>query len=206
MLVGGTAAATHAHHRVSFDDDHDLSDLRSRFDAILDHLEAQEGWTTARVNRPVLILGNLDGVETGIRQLIRRRPLEVEEHASPHGPIRIPTLDEMLRVKAWLALTRNATRDYLDVVALADRLGVGAAAAVLAGLDAYYADQVGADGQRVATQVARQLAEPRPYDRSDVDLGTYRALEPRWQRWEAVERACLALSGGMLTRTAEGGT
>ena len=131
VLVGGSAAALHARHRVSFDDDHVLSDLRSRFDDVLEHLERQDGWVTARLNRPVLILGSLDGIETGIRQLIRTRPLEVEDVEWPGGSVRVPTLDEMLRIKAWLVLRRNATRDYLDVVALADRLGSEAAAGVV---------------------------------------------------------------------------
>src|SRR3990172_5868421 len=102
VLVGGTAAATHASHRVSFDDDHVLTHLRERFDEILDHLEQADGWVTARVNRPVLILGSLDGIETGVRQLVRRRPLEVEEGETPVGALRGPTLAQMLRIKAWL--------------------------------------------------------------------------------------------------------
>lgn len=203
VLVGGTAASTHAGHRVSFDDDHVLDDLRERFDDVLAHLEEQEGWVTARVNRPVLILGSLDGIETGIRQLIRRRPLEVEEIHSPAGPIRVPTLPEMLRVKAWLALRRNATRDYLDVVALADRLGSEEATRVALEIDDYYEDQVGAGGRRVATQLARQLAEPAPYDFSEVDLRSYRRLDPRWQDWNAVRNACGALAATMLTALAE---
>ena len=44
-------------------------------------------------------------------------------------------------------------------------------------LDRYYADQLGADGRRVATQVARQLAEPRPDDLGEVDLISYRRLD-----------------------------
>jgi hypothetical protein len=198
ILVGGTAAATHASHRVSFDDDHVLSDLRERFDEILDHLERSGGWVTARVNRPVLILGSLDGVETGIRQLIRIHPLEVEEIETPAGRLRIPTLEEMLRVKAWLVLRRNATRDYLDTVALADRLGVDAAATVLLELDTFYEDQAGAGGRRIATQLAKQLADPAPYDLSDVDLLTYRALLPRWRDWAKVEEACGELARRML--------
>ena len=35
VLVGGTAAASFAHHRVSLDHDHTLGDLRSRFDDVL---------------------------------------------------------------------------------------------------------------------------------------------------------------------------
>lgn len=204
VLVGGTAASAHAGHRVSFDDDHVLSDLRERFDEVLAELEQEENWSTARLNRPVLILGSLDGVETGIRQLVRRRPLEVEELDGPTGPIRVPTLPEMLRVKAWLVLRRNATRDYLDVVALADRLGSDRAAAVALELDDYYADQVGEGGSRIATQLARQLAEPSPHDLSEVDLRSYRRLDARWQEWAAVRDACAALAAAMLTHRSQG--
>jgi len=204
ILVGGAAAATHASHRVSLDDDHVLADLRERFDEILDHLEHTDGWVTARVNRPVLILGSLNGVETGIRQLIRTRPLEVEEIETPAGTLRVPTLEEMLRVKAWLILRRNATRDYLDTVALADRLGLDAAAGVALGLDTFYEDQIGAGGRRIATQLAKQLADPAPYDLSGVDLRTYRTLAPRWQEWASVEASCAEIARRMLDALAGG--
>ncbi len=78
-LVGGTAVAIFAHHRRSRDADHVLPDLRDRFDDVLAQLEAVGGWRTARVKRPVLILGSLDGIETGVRQLIREQPLETQE-------------------------------------------------------------------------------------------------------------------------------
>ncbi|MEX0789573.1 MAG: hypothetical protein WD178_02230 [Actinomycetota bacterium] len=202
VLVGGTAAAEHAGHRISFDDAHVLEDLRSRFDQLLDDLEATDGWITARTKRPVLILGSLDGVETGIRQLIRRRPLEVQSLTTPQGAtFRVPTIEEMLRIKAWLVLKRNATRDYLDVVALAGRLGEGAAE-VLAGIDGYYADQIGPDGRRVSTQLVRQLADPLPYDLSETVLLTYRKLDRRFQDWDAVAARCRALATMILDRTA----
>ena len=102
VLVGGTAAALHAHHRESLDDDHVIADLKSRFDDVLRALEETDGWVTARVQRPVLILGRLDGVETGIRNLIRRRPLEVEEIDIGNRSLRVPTLEEISRIKAWL--------------------------------------------------------------------------------------------------------
>jgi hypothetical protein len=204
VLVGGSAAAGHAGHRISFDDDHVLVDLRDRFDDILGALEETDGWVTARVKRPVLILGSLDGVETGIRQLIRRRPLEIEELAVGDRPLRVPTLAEITRVKAWLVLVRNATRDYLDLVALADRLG-SAALKVLLGMDEYYEDQRGPGGRRISTQLAKQLAEPLPYDLDDVDLAHYRRLEGRWRRWEAVEAACRHLSARLLDEVALGG-
>src|SRR5213594_16595 len=107
VLVGGTAAALHARHRVSMDADHVLEDLRDRFDEVLCTLEAVAGWQTERVQRPVLILGELDGILTGIRQLRRTRPLETEEV----GGLRVPTLAEMARIKAWLLATRYTVRD-----------------------------------------------------------------------------------------------
>lgn len=207
VLVGGTAAAHHAGHRISLDDDHVLGDLLERFDLVLELLESTEGWQTARVRRPVLILGRLDGVETGIRQLRRRTPLEVEDVEWHGRRVRVPTLAETLRIKAWLVLDRNATRDYLDVVALADRLGWRVAAVTLLDLDRFYADQHGPGGRRVATQVAKQLAEPRPYDLDDVDLATYKRLDERWRRWAAVEADCSSLAAAMLQQLAaeEGG-
>jgi len=202
VLVGGTAAAHHAGHRVSLDDDHVVADLRDRFDAILSALEDTEGWITARVKRPVLILGRLDGVETGIRNLIRARPLEVEEVAVGDRMLRIPTLAEITRIKAWLCLMRNATRDYLDFAALADRLGEDAAAGVVASIDDYYADQLGPGGRRVATQVAKQLAEPLPDDLSDVDLASYRKLSRRWQDWGGVADLCRRVAVRVLDQLA----
>ena len=203
VLVGGTAAALHAHHRESLDDDHVVEDLKNRFDDVLGVLEETDGWVTARVQRPVLILGRLDGVETGIRNLIRRRPLEVEEIDIGNRSLRVPTLEEITRIKAWLCLIRNATRDYLDFAALADRLGTDHAAAVALDIDNYYEDQQGAGGRRIATQVARQLADPRPDDLSEIDLGAYRRLEPRWQAWEAVADICRMVAVRMLDRLVE---
>ncbi|MBA2475756.1 MAG: hypothetical protein H0V40_07370 [Actinobacteria bacterium] len=205
VLVGGSAAAVHADHRVSFDDDHVLTDLKQRFDTVLEHLEQAEGWVTARVNRPVLILGSLDGIETGIRQLIRRRPLEIEQIEAAGVTVTVPTLPEMLRVKAWLILRRNATRDYLDFAALADRLGEDVAASEAAGLDAYYEDQIGPGGRRIATQLTKQLAAPAPYDLSEVDLRRYRKLDPRWQDWAAVVDACRSIARRLLSTVADEG-
>lgn len=203
VLVGGTAAALHAGHRVSVDHDHVLRDLRERFDGMLAALEETEGWVTARSRRPVLILGSLDGVETGLRQLIRSRPLEVEEIILGGGAVvRVPTLPEMLRVKAWLVVTRNATRDYLDVVALARRMG-DHAPLVLAGMDDYYDAGATAAGAPVTTQVVRQLAEPVPYDLDEVELREYRGLDASWHDWSTVAAACVGLAASALRAYAD---
>jgi len=205
VLVGGSAASQRASHRVSFDHDHVLTDLRERFEQVLQALEQTDGWVTARVRPPVLILGRLDGVETGIRQLIRRKPLEVEVVKVGQHRLRVPTLAEIFRIKAWLVLRRNATRDHLDLVALAERLGAKAPHVVLT-LDEYYADQLGDGGARVATQLAKQLAEPLPYDLSEVDLAHYRKLRARWQSWDNVVAAGRSLAADVLDLMASEGT
>ena len=104
----------------------------------------------------------------------------------------MPTAAEILRIKAWLALGRNQTRDYLDIAALADHMGLDEAAGVLAGIDDYYAD-VNRRPEAVATQLARQLADPRPRDAEvTTQLASYKALDSsRWHEWSAV-RAVLA--------------
>lgn len=204
VLVGGSAAAHHAGHRTSLDDDHVLTDLRHRFDDVLAALEETEGWVTSRLRPKVLILGRLDGIETGIRQLYRRRPLEVEEVTLAGQRLRVPTLDEILRIKGWLVLRRNATRDYLDVVALADRIGAHDAARVILGMDDYYADQIEQGGRRVATQLAKQLTDPAPYDLSQVDLAHYRKLEHRWRDWNTVAKAARGLAADVLDLVAGG--
>jgi hypothetical protein len=198
VLVGGAAAAHHAGHRVSLDDDHVLVDLRERFADVLDALEQTDGWVTARVRPQVLILGSLDGIETGVRQLVRRRPLEVEQIAVGRRKLRVPTLAEIFRIKAWLVLRRNATRDYLDVVALAERLGPRVAARLVLGIDDYYEDQIGPGGARVATQLVKQLADPAPYDLSQVDLAHYRKLDPRWRDWSNVMKVARGLAADVL--------
>ena len=78
VLVGGTAAAYHAGHRISLDHDHVVADLDDRFETVLDHLEALDDWSTARVHPGKIILGSLGDIESGIRQLKRSRPLEIE--------------------------------------------------------------------------------------------------------------------------------
>src|SRR6185437_6600612 len=118
VLAGGTAAAPYAGHRFSFDHDHVMPNLRQRFDTVLAELEAAAGWETARVRRPALILVSLDGVQTDVRQLRRSRPLETTVMRVGEHDVTVPTLPEVLRIKAYLSVTRNTTRDYLDLAAL----------------------------------------------------------------------------------------
>ncbi len=199
VLVGGSAAALYAHHRHSFDHDHVLADLEARFDTVLEALESEGEWVTNRVTPGKIILGELGGIETGVRQLIRRRPLETTRaEVSARDTVTVPTADEILRIKGFLIVRRNRTRDYLDVAALAEQAGTAHAAGVLADIDSYYADQRG-EGDGVASQVARQLAEPRPTDPTVTrELPRYKNLDPHWHEWSTVVAACRRLASAMV--------
>src|SRR5580698_596970 len=154
VLVGGSAAALYAGHRDSYDHDHVLSDLRDRFDVVLEALESVGDWVTNRVVPGKIILGQLGDIEAGVRQMIRTRPLETTHVMLPSGRVlTVPTAVETLRVKGFLIVRRNQTRDYLDVAALADRYGLDEAAGTLARLVDYYADQH-AGGRGIAAQLA----------------------------------------------------
>lgn len=187
VLVGGTAAALHAGHRFSHDADHVLTDLRARFDSVLRQLEAVSGWETARVRPPVLILGSLDGIETGVRQLIRSQPLETTVIEHRGAAIAIPTEAEILRIKAVLILRRNATRDYLDFAALASRMSVQRLVHAMEPFDRLYPQE---NRQSPLQQLLAQLSSARPGDLADTGPGSYRGLAPELSDWNRVSEVC----------------
>lgn len=169
ILVAGSAAAIYAKHRFSADDDHVVANLKDRFARVLTDLESVSGWNISRTRPPVLILENFHGIDTGIRNLIRTEPLETTKISTTAGDITIPTIEEMLRIKSWLIVSRNTTRDYIDTVALADALGGDRTTEALRSLDTLYPQE---NHSSVLQQLAKQMAQPCPYDQSP-DLGIY---------------------------------
>ncbi len=199
VLVGGSAAVLYAQHRMSYDHDHVLADLTHRFDAVLEALESDPEWVLNRAVPGKILLGTLGNIEVGIRQLIRRRPLETHPvEVSGDGVVIAPTPEETLRIKAYLVVKLNQTRDYIDVAALADRFGIAWAAATLANIDSYYDE--GTPGENVvAAQLLRQLGKPRPQDQATTgDLGQYKELVPKWQTWDAIVEQCQSIADAML--------
>lgn len=198
VLVGGTAAALHVGHRHSIDADHVLPDLKQHFADILHQVEAEAGWQTKRLEPPVLILGHFQGVRTGIRQLMRSAPLETTVVQG----LRIPTLEETLRIKACLIVRRNTTRDYVDFVALFDHMGVQRSLQVLRSLDALYPQE---GETTVSQQLALQLAEPKPWDLTQTDLRHYKALREPYTDWAEVGRRAYAAGQKIIVERLAGG-
>jgi hypothetical protein len=153
------------------DADHVVAGLTGRFDQVLAELESVAGWKTTRVKRPVEIFGSLDGILTTVRNQIRVAPLETTEITAAGQTIRVPTRAEILRVKAWLIVRRNATRDYLDVAAIAAKMTDTAVLAALGRMDRLY-PQVGDPGN---TRASSRHGKTGPSLSSNVD-----ALAPLW--------------------------
>lgn len=114
------------------------------------------------------------------------------------GSVKVPTVAEMLRIKAFLVVQRNATRDYLDVAALSDHLGPRKSASALERMGELYAEFAGEGGDMLTTVVV-QLSNPVPYDLTEVDLTEYKGIIPPWNDWRAVENQCRRLAAELLT-------
>jgi hypothetical protein len=194
VLVGGTATAIHVQHRFSNDADHTMGDLSSHFREMLDHLEMNERWETARMTPPLVILGSFDGVETTLRQLRRTKPLETTTVSVQGHEIVIPTVAEMIRVKTWMALTRNAFRDYLDIAALTAHAGEDETIRAYSTFDDCYREvhhkQVRKDVSPLL-QAARQFINPMPGDLKDIrEVAAYKGIVDQWNSWDKIAEQC----------------
>ena len=176
------------------------TDPRHRFDDVLGQLESVAGWKTARVQTPVQILGSLDGIETGVRQLIRDEPLETAVVDCHGARITVPTEGEILRIKGVLILKRNATRDYLDFVALAGHMGDESVALALQSFDRIY--QQGS-GDSPLQQLQVQLANALPYDLEETELSEHKNLDSCWHDWRDIKTACSHLSTVIFDRVCD---
>jgi hypothetical protein len=190
VAVGGTAAALHCQHRFSMDVDCVTPLLSQHYDQVAEALEHWEGWRTNRKTPPLLILGERGGVQLGLRQQRREAPLRT---MTVQG-LRVPTPAETLVIKAFLMQDRRATRDYLDVAALADLLGEESAARSLSYLNLVY--PAGA-AQTTLTRFA-EASEADPADLVMVDLRSYKSLRAPFTDWSFVAEACRKLGHRVL--------
>jgi hypothetical protein len=198
VLVGGTAAAVHAKHRYSLDHDHVIQNLGRDYGTAMRSLESIVGWRTERKVRGKLVLGKVSGISAGLRNQRRKEPLETTVVRTADGKeLRIPTVPEMLRIKAFLVIERNATRDFLDVAALSKHLGLKKSAAALEFMNDLYGEFVGEAGDVLTTLVVK-LANPEPYDLTDVDLSEYKGIVAPWNDWRSVTAQCARLAASIL--------
>jgi hypothetical protein len=203
VLVGGTAAALHAHHRISIDHDHVIKDLSKHYDTAIAALESIVGWRTKRRIKGTLVLGEINSVSAGLRNEQRSAPLESVTLDLPGGrKLKVPTVEEMLRIKAYLVVQRNATRDYLDTAALSHHLGLRKSAWALDRMNELYCEFAGEGGDMLSSVVVK-LANPDPYDFTEVDLTEYKGIVTPWNDWRAVEAQCRSVALALLEQPSE---
>jgi len=105
-----------------------------------------------------------------------------------------------LRIKGALILKRNATRDYLDFLALADHMGPEETARALCSFDRLYPQP---SGESPLQQLQAQLSNPLPYDLDETHLSEYKNLAERWHDWEAVKGNSARLATIVFDRVCE---
>ena len=190
IAVGGTAAALHCGHRHSLDVDCVTPRLRDDYQGHLDRLESWGGWKTNRRNPPVLILGERHDVQLGLRQLRREHPLETTMLRG----LAVPTIEETLRIKAFLLAERRSTRDFVDAAALIEKLGDEHSLRALRPLNQFYA----ALGALSPISAFAEAAEAEPTDLHLVPLERYKGLRPPFTDWAFVQQRVRELSRRLL--------
>ncbi len=113
-----------------------------------------------------------------------------------HG-VTLPTLPEVLRIKAYLCVTRNATRDYLDLAALTSDMGIEAASKAVWSMDELYPQKNG-DPWAVRTQLVMQLAGPSPHGLQGDDISEYKGVHSPFDHWSHIAEMCGKLSDRLL--------
>ena len=124
----------------------------------------------------------------------RSSPLETTHVQLPTGDrLQVPTGAETLRLKGYLIMSRNSSRDYAEFAELVDTMEAETAAVVLAGMDRYYSGQ-SPRRQWIASQLVRRLADPHP---ADLDNDGWPESDTKAD-WEGVKQRCLSVAVAML--------
>ncbi|HJT94952.1 MAG TPA: MMPL family transporter, partial [Mycobacterium sp.] len=153
---------------------HPVTMWRGRLSVALDALETEADYDRAPMER-------LTPVETTNVQL-------------PTGDrLQVPTGAETLRMKSYLIMCRNRSRDFAEFADLVESMETQTAAVVLAGMDRYYCGQQSRN-QWVATQLVRRLADPQPADEHDTRMSGPEAEAD----WAKVRERCLSVAVAML--------
>lgn len=127
----------------------------------------------------------------------RRSPVETTNVQLPTGDrLQIPTGAETLRLKGYLIMCRNSSRDYAEFADMVEAMEPETAAVVLSSMDRYYCCQPAGSASRrhvMATQLVSRLSDPQPSD-----------LDDEWPEpddkasWEEVRQRCLSVAVAML--------
>lgn len=124
----------------------------------------------------------------------RRSPVETANVQLPTGDrLLVPTGAEALRLKGYLIMCRNTSRDYAEFADMVGTVEPETAALVLGTMDRYYC--CGSSGREwIATQLVRRLADPHPCDFTEEQWSGPDAKAD----WDEVRHRCLSVAVAML--------
>jgi HEAT repeats len=105
-----------------------------------------------------------------------------------------------VQVKAFLVTERRATRDYVDVAALAEHLGDTRAARALNSLNLLHTRGT---SQTIITRFA-EACESEPADLAATPLASYKSLKAPFSDFEFVAKVCQRLGRALLKRELKG--
>jgi uncharacterized membrane protein YdfJ with MMPL/SSD domain len=178
-LVGGLASRNGIARAIAGDRPvHPVTLWRGRLSVAIDALQT-DALKTKAADRPTYA---------------RRSPVETTHVQLPTGDrLLVPTGAEALRLKGYLIMSRNSSRDYADFADMVDTVEPETAAVVMAGMDRYYCCQT-PRREWMATQLVRRLADPHPSDFSDDQWSEPDARAD----WEDVRQRCLSVAVAML--------
>ena len=109
----------------------------------------------------------------------------------------IPTLEELLRIKAFLAYERDYTRDFVDFAELSCLLEIDEVVTALSSLDEKYAWE---RQPTIIVEVIKALLQPDPHDHDTHGFETLRFLAPKLKTWNEVAEKCRAIGRHLSLR------
>jgi uncharacterized membrane protein YdfJ with MMPL/SSD domain len=180
-LVGGLASRNGIARAIAGGDRpvHPVTLWRGRLSVAIDALETHG-------------VSNADNTED--LKYERRSPVETTHVQLPTGDrLLIPTGAEALRLKGYLIMCRNSSRDYAEFADMVETVQPETAAQVLGAMDTYYCCQT-PRRQWIATQLVRRLADPHPCDFRDDKFSEADAKAD----WDQVKQRCLSVAVAML--------
>ena len=99
----------------------------------------------------------------------------------------IPTLEERLRVKAFITYERSYTRDFVDFAELSCLLEPQQVMETLSTLDEKFQWE---KQPSMILEITKALLRPAPHDRETHGFETLRLLHPKLKTWDEVAAQC----------------
>ena len=109
----------------------------------------------------------------------------------------VPTLEELLRIKAFLAYERDYTRDLVDFAELSCLLPDEEVVNILNGLDERFRWE---KQPTMIMEMTKALLRCEPHDNATHGFSTLRLLQPKYDSWDQVVARCQEVGERLLIK------